>query len=202
MKQSPLFLLRLIVLPILGAVSFSAAAQTTAQGFYYPPSAWDLQLQCNTHATCPRFVVLSNWIDTSHPSGGAAVLDRETGLVWEQSPSTTPLQWGGPGVPMLTSAQFHCNNMNVGNRKGYRLPTLQELTSLVDPTRSPALPAGHPFSNVQTGFYWSATTSASDAGFTWTVGFAGGGVSGDVGVKNSSLGFAWCVRGGQGVDPQ
>jgi hypothetical protein len=201
MKQSLLLLLRVIVLPILGAVSFSAAAQTTAQGFYYPPSAWDLKLQCDTHATCPRFVVLSNWIDTSHPSGGAAVLDRETGLVWEQSPSTTPLQWGGPAVAFFNSAQFHCNDSKVGNRKGWRLPTLQELASLVDPTKlNPALPAGHPFSsNVRSDFYWSATTLAVLTSDAWTVKFVNGGVFGD---DKTVLNFVWCVRGGQGVDPQ
>jgi hypothetical protein len=189
MKQSLLLLLRVIVLPILGAVSFSASAQTTAQGFYYPPSAWDLKLQCDTHATCPRFVVLSNW-------SNAAVLDRETGLVWERSPSTTRLQWGG----FALSAQFHCNQSNLGNRGGWHLPTIQELRSLVDPSRSnPALPAGHPFHNVQSFDYWSATTFATDASSAWTVAFNNGGVDS---VNKSLALFVWCVRGGHGVDPQ
>jgi hypothetical protein len=79
----------------------------------------------------------------------------------------------------------------------------------VDPTRSQlALPAGHPFGNVQSlpptlfSFYWSATTvsvggtSSFDA---WVVTF-------DVGAVNTTYkfneSFVWCVRGGQGVDPQ
>jgi hypothetical protein len=192
MKERLLFLLRVIVLPILGAVTFPASAQTTAQGFYYPPSAWDLKLQCNTHATCPRFVVLSNWTDTSHPSGGAAVLDRETGLVWERSPSMSAFTW--------LNAQIHCNLLAVGNRKGWRLPTIQELASLVDPTQSnPALPAGHPFSNVQLFSYWSATSGATSFGGAWGVNFS----FGDVGTDNKPhTNFVWCVRGGQGVDPQ
>jgi hypothetical protein len=202
MKQKLLFLLRVIVLPILGAVSFSAAAQTTAQGFYYPPSAWDLQLQCNTHASCPRFVVLSNWIDASHPLGGAAVLDRETGLVWEQSPSTSTFPWSSTTT---TTAARHCNILNVGHRKGWRLPTIQELASLVDGdpanTSSPRLPPGHPFSsNVQSSFYWSATTNASNTSDAWFVFFGFGSVQENAGKVSSFL--VWCVRGGHGVDPQ
>jgi hypothetical protein len=198
MKQRLLVSLRVVVLAILGAVAFPASAQTTAQGFYYPPSAWDLQLQCNTHATCPRFVVLSNWIDASHPSGGAAVLDRETGLVWERSPSTSTFTW--------ENAQIHCNQLNVGHRKGWRLPTIQELASLVDGdpanTSSPRLPHGHPFSNgaVVNPDYWSATTYAPDTSAAWYIEFFQGQVIEGV-FKNGTV-LSWCVRGGHGVDPQ
>jgi len=83
--------------------------------------------------------------------GGAAVLDKETGLVWERSPSTGWQNWN--------SAQAYCNVSAVGGRKGWRLPTLQELASLVDPTQfNPALPLNHPFQDVTPLFYWSATT--------------------------------------------
>ena len=44
--------------------------------------------------------------------------------------------------------------MTVGGTKGWRLPSVAELASLVDPANSnPALPTGHPFSNVQSPFY-------------------------------------------------
>ena len=68
------------------------AAVTTASGPYYATPSWDQQLPAST-----RFVVLSNWIDAAHPLGGAAVLDRETGLVWEQSPDATQKTHGGSG---------------------------------------------------------------------------------------------------------
>jgi hypothetical protein len=189
MKHRLFFALQVVLLAMMGFSTVPAMAQTTAQGFYYPPSAWDLQLQCNTHATCPRFVVLSNW-------SNAAVLDRETGLVWERSPSTSTFTW--------ENAQIHCNQLNLGKRLGWRIPTLQELASLVDGdpanTSSPRLPHGHPFSsNVQSSFYWSATTLASVASGAWGVDFRHGDV--DVGGK-TGLNFVWCVRGGHGVDPQ
>jgi len=172
-----LFLAMVLVTP-------GPARAANSNGPYYATPSWDQQLPCDTQATCPRFIVLLNW-------NSEAVLDRETGLVWEQSPSTSTF-WA--------NAQTHCNKLTVGNRLGWRLPTLQELASLVDRSQSnPALPAGHPFSNVQSDLYWSATTLAINASAAWDVVFVDGGVGGQ---DKSSTHFVWCVRGGQGVDPQ
>jgi hypothetical protein len=170
-------------------------AQTTAPGPYYATPSWDQKLDCTTLATCPRFIVLSNW-------GGAAVLDRETGLVWEKSPSTSTFAW--------YDAQYHCNTLAVGNRKGWRLPTIQELASLMDPSvhypPGPSLPAGHPFSNVQvqeSNCYWSATTGigfgGDHASGAWVVAISHGGMAPN---DKSFDFFVWCVRGGQGVESQ
>ncbi len=133
-----------------------------------------------------RFIVLASY-------NGQAVLDQETGLVWEQFPdSRSRRSWIG--------AQIFCTQKTVGNRKGWRLPTIQELASLVDPTRvAPALPAGHPFSNVLSSFYWSATTDAGNTDVAWDVIFTNGVVFHNAKFEPF---FVWCVRGGQGVDPQ
>lgn len=126
-----------------------------------------------------------------------AVLDQETGLVWERSPATSVRDW--------SNAHRHCNGRVVGNRLGWRLPTVQELASLIDrtvPPPSPTLPAGHPFSNVNTApgsFYWSASTSTAPslAPIAYVVDFRAGSV-GELNEGNPM--FSWCVRGGQGVD--
>ena len=89
--------------------------------------------------------------------GETAVLDKETGLVWEKSPSEQKMDW--------PHAHTYAHSITVGGRKGWRLPTIEELESLVDPTQtSPALPKGHPFTNVQSGYNWSDTTYVDDAG--------------------------------------
>lgn len=137
--------------------------------------------------TPDRFIVLGSF-------NNEAVLDKETGLVWEQSPDTTPGDW--------FMAQSRCNNRNVGNRKGWRLATIQELASLIDPSvgpPGPTLPDGHPFSNVQAGDYWSATTFASDTSFAWNVDLGEASLESNTKSSNRRV---WCVRGGQGVDPQ
>lgn len=73
MKRNLSTILALAFLTIvIGTVT--ARAQTTAVGPYYATPSWDQKVQCDTQATCPRFIVLSNW-------NSEAVLDRETGLV-------------------------------------------------------------------------------------------------------------------------
>jgi hypothetical protein len=84
-----------------------------------------------------RFKLLSDFKDK-------AVLDRETGLVWERQPSNQTFAW--------PNARLHCAQKAVGERGGWRLPAFNELASLVDPAiTDPAVPrvlAGHPFLNV------------------------------------------------------
>ncbi len=138
-------------------------------------SAWDHTLPARA-----RFIVLSDF-------GNDAVLDRETRLVWERSPSTSTFEWN--------ATQAHCNRLNVGNRLGWRLPTIQELASLVDPTAyNLALPSGHPFTNVRpTDGYDSITTMAGYTDQVWCMVFLNGNA---VGCNMFLSHYAWFVRGG------
>ena len=145
-----------------------------------PMPTWDNQIN-----SPKRFKVLSGF-------GGAAVFDKETGLVWEQSPATTTHTW--------SAARFECTSRTVGGRKGWRLPSVHELASLVDPNNpggNPDLPPGHPFSNVQSSLYWSATTFADDPTNAWFVFFDNGVVG--VSFRTDTF-FVWCVRGGMNAD--
>jgi hypothetical protein len=140
-----------------------------------------------------RFVVLADFNDE-------AVLDKETGLVWEKSPSTTLLMdWDA----YPTGAVVECYRKAVGGRMGWRLPTEEELFSLVDPTQtSPALPQGHPFAGVQAQMgdsYWSATTSVDNPDYALGVDFEAAPVISRL-PKAGGSSFAWCVRGGHGYD--
>jgi len=125
-----------------------------------------------------------------------AVLDQETGLVWEKSPQATEPH------PTWLGALAYCSSLTVGNRMGWRLPTLQELASLVDPSVSspgPTLPSGHLFVNVQQAGYWSATTHAEFSESARVISFYDGTV---VNGTKTGFSFVWCVRGGQGLDAQ
>lgn len=90
-----------------------------------------------------------------------------------------------------------CNNLVYSGRDAWRLPNLRELQSLIDYGHyAPALPADHPFTNVQFYFYWSSTTNP-DGNYpnnSWGVRLYDGYVM----FAGHEYGFfVWCVRGGQ-----
>ena len=66
-----------------------------------------------------------------------AVRDNETGLVWEKAPIGGPTSWA--------IARVACLNKTVGGRKGWRLPSVHELASLIDANQPiPTLPTDNP----------------------------------------------------------
>ena len=190
MKHKAHCMLRLVLLAMVGFATSAAGAAATAPGPYFADPSWDQQLPAST-----RFVVLSNWIDTAHPSGGAAVLDRETGLVWETTPS-------GSALTHWDFALILCAEAGTGNRRGWRAPSIQELASLIDPANGNMLPAGSPFQGVAASpsFYWSATSSPDI--FAWIVAFGAAGPHSVATADKSDAGLTWCVRKGSGPDSQ
>ena len=118
-------------------------------------------------------------------SGDAAVLDAETGLVWEKWPSGATMNWA--------SAVNSCDIATTGGRQGWRLPSPGELTSLKDP--GVGLPAGHPFT-APAGPYWSSAPSAFAPEFIVTVEPVTGITFSTIASRgNSNTVRAWCVRG-------
>jgi hypothetical protein len=137
---------------------------------------WDQNLP-----SASRFTVLSAFYNQ-------AVLDNNTGLVWEQSPSLTTANF--------QDSTYGCANKSIGGQKGWRLPAIPELATLVDPSVAapgPTLPAAHPFTNIQSVFYWSATSHSVTPTTAWTLSFN----TGDLGSNNKASGNhpGWCVRG-------
>lgn len=163
----------------------SSCAWAQASGPYYAMPSWS-----QTFPAATRFVVLANF-------NNQAVLDRETGLIWERSPDTAIRQ-------RFIAVQF-CYERRTGGRMGWRLPSEEELMSLVDPANIPtqfftgfpaSLPTGHPFLNVGDGYMSTSVFGApfgpADGGFL--------GVSLVFGIiQSSSSGDedfrTWCVRG-------
>jgi len=144
----------------------AAIASLSTGGSAQPP--------CGAGTGAQRFVVSQD---------GMEVCDNTTGLNWEQHPDSI--------LRNLADALTHCASL-VG---GFRLPEVKELISLVDYTRfNPALPASHPFTNVQSANYWSATTDAAAPTLSvWRMLLNSGSVRN---LANDGTLFVWCVRGG------
>ena len=96
---------------------------------------------------------------------GAAVKDNQTGLIWEQEPDREHDVW--------SRSNERCAAKEVGGQTGWRGPSVDELKTLIDLSQQdPALPAGHPFSNIKSEIFWTSTPdpkswpgkSASSAG--------------------------------------
>jgi hypothetical protein len=134
-------------------------------------------------------------------NANGTVTDNLTGLIWLKNANCFGTQvW----ATALTTANTLVGNntqcsLNDGSVVGdWRLPNIVELKSLVDLSQqNPALPSGHPFSNVQST-YWSASTNiAEGTDIVWGVYMLdGGSVFGSVTKFGVPL-YMWPVRGGQ-----
>ncbi|MEW6672883.1 MAG: DUF1566 domain-containing protein [Thermodesulfobacteriota bacterium] len=91
--------------------------------------------------------VLARFVD----NGDGTITDRVTSLMWLQTPKTIAVTWD--------EANEFCRTLDFKGHSGWRLPTIEELRALVDTKKqNPALPPGHPFTNVLTHVgYWSKT---------------------------------------------
>ena len=91
------------------------------------------------------------------------VIDNLSGLMWTRNANIY-------GQTNWYAALTNCNECAVAGYTDWRLPNRKELESLLDLGRfSPALPSGHPFTDVQWDNYWTSTTYAADTGLAWYV---------------------------------
>ena len=108
--------------------------------------------------------------------GGDAVIDKQTGLTWARDSELLekPLPW--------QEAVAFCEAAEIGGQTGWRLPTRDEIITLLDTSQSrPALPEGHPFTKLKeipsgefVATFWTGTEPENDKdkayAFTITVG--------------------------------
>ena len=120
--------------------------------------------------------------------GNGVVKDNVTGLEWQQATASGTYTW--------QQAIDYCNNLSLGGKDDWRLPTIKELTTLVDssiPYPGPTINATF-FPGTVASSYWSSTTYAYYTYGAWGVLFLYGYVD-----ANGKTGYYYvrAVRGGQ-----
>jgi hypothetical protein len=138
--------------------------------------------------------------------GDGTVTDNFTGLMWTKKANTPGLSVCSPGtVKSWQQGLDHVKCLNTHSYLGYndwRLPNRKEIRSLMDYGKSiPALPVGHPFTDVQAdfwgGFYWSSTTAGWQASEAYLLYMQNGNlISGSKTTNN----WIWPVRAGAPPD--
>ena len=100
-------------------------------------------------------------------SGKNVVIDLNTGLMWQQTIPTSKYRWSNAGS--------YCSDLTYAGYDDWRLPTPQELLTIVDNSRyNPAIDTTY-FPNTPSSQFWSSSTS-SNTDFAWDVNFSSGGV--------------------------
>ena len=126
-----------------------------------------------------RFIVLGE-------HNREAVRDKRTGLVWERSPALDMSNW--------EMAHRRCSSSHAGGSTDWRVPTVQELATLVEPSSIEVkLPPDHPFANVEASLYWSSTERQENRTYASFVNFSNGR---SATLEKYMPTFVWCVRGG------
>lgn len=141
-------------------------------------------------------------------NGDGTVKDNLTGLIWLKDANCINSNYpgfdtdgtAGDGTVKWQHALDFVAGINAGTypdcgvgHTDWRLPNVKELQSLIDfGNYDPAMPTGHPFTGVQSNYYWSGTTYAYMTGNAWLVGMDDGYVtSGNKAIYY----YVWPVRG-------
>jgi len=113
-------------------------------------------------------------------------VDPATGLMWQREDDGTMRNWSNAGS--------YCSNLSLAGYSDWRLPTKDELVSIVDTSFGSPTINTDVFPNTQPSRYWSSTSYASNTTYAWDVSFLDGDVNADA-KTNSNSNVVRCVRG-------
>ena len=101
-------------------------------------------------------------------NGDGTITDNATGLVWE-AVSRGPMPW--------REAMDSCAALHLAGHADWRLPTIEELLTLVDYERHN--PACDPVLEMRSYNYWSSSTYQVNPSYAWVVDFDSPGTDDD-----------------------
>jgi hypothetical protein len=111
--------------------------------------------------------------DSEHPNrplaytvnGDGTVTDKVTGLLWQQADS---------GEMTWEHARDYCAALSLGGKSGWRLPSNQELFSILNHNNGKPAIDTNAFTRTEAEYWWSADRRADDASRIWSVNAGGG----------------------------
>lgn len=102
------------------------------------------------------------------------ITDNLTGLMWQKYTTPVKHSW--------KNAIHYCKNLEFVGYNDWRLPSIQELQSIVDYEQHN--PAIYPVFSAESAWYWSSSTDASSAHNAWYVVFSYGYVDSHPKIKS------------------
>lgn len=122
------------------------------------------------------------------------VTDNMTGLIWLKDANCFgPKNWEQAVDACKDLADGSCGLTDSSIPGDWRLPNAKELQSLVNfGAYDPALPADHPFENVQLWRYWTSNTREDKTDDGWFVNMNRGNMNGNAKINTD---YVWPVRG-------
>ena len=115
--------------------------------------------------------------------GDGTIFDTRTNLYWQQSSSSKQYTW--------KDAHTYCEKLDLAGYKDWRLPTIDELKSLIEKEHNPTI---CPVFECKSDWYWSSSSYVGLPSLAWFVDFGGGFVGGF--DDEESQGFVRAVRSG------
>ena len=149
------------------------------------------------------FMMLLSIIPVLYSSGpfednfNGTIGDKGTSLEWLKC--SAPQTYSGGNctgtVQAYTweSALAYCENLTLGGG-GWRLPSINELVSIMDNSRNPAIHSFFSTPITNDSEYWSSTTYVKGISESWSVSFYNAGFT-TTRIKNEAYPYVRCVRG-------
>jgi hypothetical protein len=130
-------------------------------------------------------------------NGDGTVRDMGTGLIWQKcSVGQNPIDCSNPAITRTWSQAFNdCAGLSLGAvNRTWRLPNVNELNSLVDRSRHPAIDTGVFPGISATSEYWSSTNGDAPPKAAYTINISDGGAGSPDGVVALVLSAASSAR--------
>lgn len=117
-----------------------------------------------------------------------AALDVKTNLMWQKTRCVGRYKWNEIG-----EAANYINEQGLAGYNDWRVPTIEELRTLVIKGRSPATDTKY-FPATPASFFWSSSPYANNSDYAWDIYFGNGY---DYGSSKKDAEYVRLVRGGK-----